>query len=46
MLVGNLAFRLQKPIDWDAAAMRATNAPEAEVLIRKTYRRGFGIGTT
>jgi predicted dehydrogenase len=43
LLVGNLAVRLQKRIEWDAANMRATNAPEAEALIRKTYRQGFGI---
>ena len=43
LLVGNLAVRLQKRIEWDAANMRATNAPEAEPLIRKTYRPGFGI---
>jgi hypothetical protein len=43
LLVGNLALRLQKPIEWDSAAMQATNAPEAEPLIRKTYRAGFGI---
>jgi predicted dehydrogenase len=45
LLVGNLALRLQKRIEWDAAAMRASNAPEAEALIRKRYRDGFGIGT-
>jgi hypothetical protein len=43
LLVGNLALRLQKPIEWDAAAMKATNAPEADALIRTTYRSGFGI---
>jgi predicted dehydrogenase len=43
LLVGNLALRLQKPIEWDSAAMQATNAPEAEPLIRKKYRAGFGI---
>jgi hypothetical protein len=43
LLVGNLAVRLQKPIQWDATAMKATNAPEAEPLIRKKYREGFGI---
>jgi hypothetical protein len=43
LLVGNLAVRLQKPIEWDSAAMRATNAPEADPLIRKQYRTGFGI---
>lgn len=43
LLVGNLAVRLQKRIEWDSAAMQAKNAPEAEPLIRKKYRAGFGI---
>lgn len=46
LLVGNLALRLNKPIHWDSAAMRATNAPEADELIRKTYRPGFGIDSS
>ena len=32
-----------KRIEWDAAALRAKNAPEADALIRKRYRAGFGI---
>jgi predicted dehydrogenase len=43
LLVGNLATRLQKRIEWDAATMRVKNAPEADALIRKHYRDGFGI---
>jgi len=43
LLVGNLALRLGKRIEWDAANMRAPNAPEADTLIRKRYREGFGI---
>lgn len=43
LLVGNLAARLQKRIEWDSAAMRAKNAPEAQILIQKVYRQGFGI---
>ena len=43
LLVGNLAARLQKRIEWDTDALRARNAPEAEALIRKRYRVGFGI---
>jgi predicted dehydrogenase len=43
LLVGNLAVRLQKRIEWDAANMKAANAPEADALIRKKYRPGFGI---
>jgi hypothetical protein len=45
LLVGNLALRLQKRIEWDAAQMRASNADEADALIHKRYRKGFGIGT-
>lgn len=44
LLVGNLAVRLQKRVEYDAAAMKATNAPEADALIRKTYRKGFELG--
>ncbi len=43
LLVGNLAVRLQKRVEWDSAAMKATNAPEADALIHKVYRSGFGI---
>lgn len=43
LLVGNLAVRLGKRIEWDSANLRASNAPEAEALIRKRYRAGFGI---
>jgi predicted dehydrogenase len=43
LLVGNLAVRLQKRIEWDSANLCARNAPEAEALIRKSYRAGFGI---
>jgi predicted dehydrogenase len=43
LMIGNLATRLQKRIEWDAANMRAANVPEADRLIRKTYRKGFEI---
>jgi len=43
LLVGNLSLRLQKRIEWDAANMRASNAPEADALIQKRYREGFGM---
>jgi predicted dehydrogenase len=45
LLVGNLALRLQKRIEWDAANMKASNAAEADELIHKRYRHGFDIGT-
>jgi len=43
LLVGNLATRLGKKIQWDSANLRAVGTPEAEALIRKQYRPGFGI---
>ena len=43
LLVGNLATRLQKRIEWDSTKLRATNAPEADRLIHKAYRPGFGV---
>jgi predicted dehydrogenase len=43
LLVGNLAVRLGKKIEWDSQAMKAANAPEADALIRKHYREGWHI---
>ena len=43
LLVGLLAVRLQQRIEWDAAAMKARNAPAADALIHKHYRTGFTI---
>jgi predicted dehydrogenase len=43
LLVGVLPIRLGKRIEWDAASMQATNAPEAEPLICKPYRAGFEL---
>ena len=38
VLLGNLAIRLKKKIEWDGPNMKPTNAPEAQRLIRKQYR--------
>lgn len=43
LLVGNLAVRLGKRIEWDSKNMRATNAPEANRYINKKYRRGWSL---
>jgi len=37
-LLGNLAIRLGKPIDWDPIAGRCIGLPEADALIHKNYR--------
>jgi hypothetical protein len=39
--LGNVAYRVGKKLHWDRAAMKATNAPEADRFIRREYRRGW-----
>ena len=41
--LGNLAVRLGKKIEWDNKAMKATNAPEADKLVRRDYRKGWEL---
>jgi hypothetical protein len=41
VLLGNLAVRLGKKIEWDAGALKATNALEADELIRRRCREGW-----
>ena len=41
VLLGNLAVRLGKRIDWDGINLKATNAPEAAELIKRPYRKGW-----
>ena len=43
VLLGTLALRLGKKIDWDATALKARNAPEADSLIRREYRQGWQL---
>ena len=42
-LLGNVAKRLDTRIAWDAKNLRVTNNPEAEALIRRPYRPGWGL---
>jgi hypothetical protein len=41
--LGNVAFRAGKKLEWDAANLRATNAPEAAPFIRREYRPGWKL---
>jgi hypothetical protein len=43
VLLGNVAIRAQKPIEFNAERCMCTNVPEANAYIRKTYRKGFEI---
>ena len=39
VLLGNVAMRVGRKIEWDAKNMRCPNAPEADALIRHAYRK-------
>ena len=41
VLLGNLAIRTGKKIDWDAKNMKARGCPEADQYIRRAYREGW-----
>ena len=43
LLVGLLAVRVGKRIEWDAAQMRATGCPEADAFIRPQFRSGWEV---
>lgn len=46
VLLGNVAYRAGKRLEWDAASMKATNCPEADKFIRKAYRKGWEVEYT
>ena len=41
VLLGNLALRVGKKIEWDGRNLKARNAPEADRYIRREYRGGW-----
>lgn len=43
VLLGSVAYRAGKRIEWDAAAVKVTNSPEADALVRKAYRPGWEV---
>jgi hypothetical protein len=42
-LLGNVAYRVGKKLEWDAAKLRATNCREADEFIQHHYRAGWKI---
>ena len=40
-MLGAVAMRVGKKLEWDAKNLKATNCPEADQYIRKTYRKGW-----
>jgi predicted dehydrogenase len=43
LLLGNVAYRAGTRIEWDSAALKAKNCPEADAFIRKEYRKGWTL---
>jgi predicted dehydrogenase len=43
VLLGNVAYKTGKKLDWDAAALKAKGCPEADRFLRKEYRKGWTL---
>jgi hypothetical protein len=44
LLVGDLALRVGKDLEWDAAKMAAVGSPQADAIIRPEFREGWRLG--
>jgi predicted dehydrogenase len=42
-LLGNVAYRVGRKLEWDFEKMKATNCPEADRYIQHHYRKGWEI---
>jgi predicted dehydrogenase len=43
ILLGNVAMRVGKKLEWDGPNLKVTNAPEAEKYIKTEYRKGWTL---
>jgi hypothetical protein len=43
LLLGNIALRVGRRIEWDSAAFRVTNCEEANQYLRRQYRKGWEL---
>jgi len=43
VLLGNIAIRAGKRLEWDSASMKITNVPEANELVGRKYRAGWNL---
>jgi len=43
VLLGNVAIRLGKKLEWDGPGLKVTNCPEAAQYIRREYRKGWTL---
>ncbi len=42
-LLGNVAIKTGKRLEWDGPGLKVTNVPEANRLIQTQYRRGWEV---
>lgn len=43
VLLGNVALRAGKKIEWDAKSLKVTNVPDASKYIQREYRKGWEL---
>jgi predicted dehydrogenase len=43
VLLGNVAYRTGKKVEWDAAAMKVKGVPEADAFLRREFRKGWTL---
>ncbi|MDB6029226.1 MAG: Oxidoreductase domain protein [Verrucomicrobiales bacterium] len=43
VLLGNVAFRVGKKLEWDSKHLKAKNCPEADQFIQHHYRKGWKL---
>ncbi len=43
VLLGNVAFRVGKSLEWNAKELKATNCAEAEKYLQSEYRKGWSL---
>ena len=43
VLLGNVSYRLGRPLTWNARELRAVNEPEAERFFHKEYRKPWSL---
>ena len=41
--LGNVAYRVGKPLQWNAETMTVTNIKDAERFVRRDYRKGWSL---
>ena len=44
VLLGNLAVRSGKRVEWDSKNLKCTNVPEANQYVSREYRKGWSLG--